>query len=64
MIHMQNYVFLMLLNVKVFNLMLRTNERRNIKRWNDNKCKFECKELIDKEIRDIEFCMETLCFQL
>ena len=44
--------------------MLRTNERRNIKRWNNNKCKFECKELIDKGIRDIEFCMETLCFQL
>ena len=56
------------LNVKVFNLMSRTNETRQIEwhetckckcrldgsvcnnkqRWNDNKCRCECKELIDK----------------
>ena len=56
------------LNVKVFNLMSRTNETRfiewhetckckcrldaivcnNKQRWNKNKCRFECKELIDK----------------
>ena len=56
------------LNVKVFNLMPRTNETRHIEwhetckyecrldasvcnnkqRWNDNKCRYECKELIDK----------------
>ena len=55
------------LNVKVFNLMLRTNEIRHIKwhetckwkcrldaslsndkqRWNDDKCRRECKELIN-----------------
>ena len=55
------------LNVKVFNLMSRTNETRHIKwhetckckcrldasvcnnkqRWNDDKCRCECKELID-----------------
>ena len=55
------------LNVKVFNLISRTNETRNIKwqetckcecklgenvcnkkqRWNKNKCRCECKELID-----------------
>ena len=62
-------------NVKVFNLMLRTNETRHIKwhktckcrcrldasicnnkqRWNDDKCRCECKELIDKGcvIRDL-----------
>ena len=71
-IHMQNYVFLMLLktNVKVFNLMSGTNETRHIKwhktckckcrldasvcnnkqRWNKDKCRCECKELIDKGI--------------
>ena len=58
------------LNVKVFNLMSRTNETRHIKwhetckckcrldasvcsnklRWNNNKCRCECKELIDKGI--------------
>ena len=27
----------------------------NNKRWNDNKCKFECKELIDKGVCDKEF---------
>ena len=44
------------LNVKVFNLMSRTNETRHIKReswktqkhWNDDKCRCEYKELIDK----------------
>ena len=56
------------LNVKVFNLISRTNETRHIKwdetckckrrldaifcnnkqRWNDDKCRCECKELIDK----------------
>ena len=56
------------LNVKVFNLMSRTNETKNIKwhetckceyrldaivcnnkqRWKKNKCRCECKELIDK----------------
>ena len=40
---MQNYVFLMLLktNVKVFNLMPRTNETRHIK-WHEI-CKCKCK---------------------
>ena len=60
------------LNVRVFNLMSRTNETRHIKwhetckgicrldkiicnskqKWNEDKCRFECKELIDKGIRD------------
>ena len=55
-------------NVKVFNLMSRTNEERYIgrhetcrckcrldaivcdirQRWNKDKCRFECKELIDR----------------
>ena len=58
------------LNVKVFNLMSRTNETRHIEwhetckckcrldvsfcnnkqRWNDDKCRWESKELIDKDI--------------
>ena len=58
------------LNVKVFNLMLRTNETRHIEchetckckcrldasvcnnkqRWNDDKCRCECKESIDKGV--------------
>ena len=58
------------LNVKVFNLMSRTNETRHIKwhetckcecrldasfcnnkqLWNDDKCRCECKELIDKGV--------------
>ena len=58
------------LNVKVFNLMWRTNETRHIelqetckcerkfganachnkKRWNKDKCRCECKELIDKSV--------------
>ena len=60
------------LNVKVFNLMSRTNETRHIEwhemckykcrldasvynnrqRWNDDKCRCECKELIDKGVCD------------
>ena len=58
------------LNVKVFNLISRTNETRHIKwhetckckldasvcnnkqRWNDDKCRCECKELIDKGVCD------------
>ena len=63
------------LNVKVFNLMSRTNETRHIKwhemckckcrldasvcnnkqRWNDDKCRRECKELIDKGVCDKGF---------
>ena len=60
------------INVKVFNLMSRTNETRHIKwhetckwecglnsivcnnkqRWNKDKCRCECKELIDKGVYD------------
>ena len=60
------------LNVKVFNLMSRTNETRHIKwhetckcqcrldaivcnnkqQWNKDKCRCECKELIDKGVCD------------
>ena len=56
------------INVKVFNLMVKTDETRHIEwhktckckckldasisdnkqRWNENKCRYECKELIDK----------------
>ena len=63
------------LNVKVSNLMSRTNKTRfrkwhvkfeckcrlytivcnNKQRWNKNKCRCECKELIDKEICDKGF---------
>ena len=63
------------LNVKVFNLMSRTNETKQIKwhetskseskfganvcnnkqRWNKNKCRCECKELIDKGVCDKGF---------
>ena len=59
------------LNIRVFNLMSRTNETRHIKwhktckcicrldkvicnskqRWNEDKCRCECKELIDKGIQ-------------
>ena len=62
-------------NVKVFNLISRTNETRHIKwhktykskcrldliifnnkqRWNDDKCRCECKELIDKGMCDKGF---------
>ena len=44
---MQNFVFLMFLknlNAKVFDLISRANKQR----WNDNKCRCECKGLIDK----------------
>ena len=49
------------INVKVFNLMSKTNETRHIKRhslcsnkqrWNEDKCRFECEELIDKGMCD------------
>ena len=63
------------LNVKVFNLMSRTNETRHIgwyetyrckcrlnasvsnnkQQWNNEKCRCECKELIDKGICDKGF---------
>ena len=63
------------LNVKVLNLILRTNEIRyikwheackckcrldisvcnNKKRWNNNKCRCESKELIDKGVFDEGF---------
>ena len=63
------------LNVKVFNLVSETNEKRrtewhgmfknkcrfehsvcnNKQRWNDNKCRCECKELTDKGICDKAF---------
>ena len=70
------------LNVKVFNLMSRTNETRHIKwhetckckcrldasvcnnkqRWNDDKWRCECKELIDKGVRDKGFiCDPSNC---
>ena len=62
-------------NVKVLNLMSRTNETRHIKwhktckrkcrldssiynnkkRWNDYKCRYECKELVDKGMCDKRF---------
>ena len=63
------------INVRVFNLVSRTNETRHIEwyktckckcrldasicnnkqRWNEGKCRCECKELSGKEIRDKEF---------
>ena len=63
------------MNIKVFNLMSRTNETKRVKwherckckcrlnvsvcnsnqRWNNDKCRFECKELIEKEICDKGF---------
>ena len=63
------------LNVKVFNLMSRTNETKNIKwretckcecrldaivcndkqRWNKDKCRCGCKELIHKGVCDEDF---------
>ena len=68
---MLKYVFLTKLktNVKVFNLLSRTNETRHIKwhktckckcnnnkqRWNDDRCICECKELIDKGTCDKRF---------
>ena len=61
--------FIKNINVKVFNLISRTNETRHIEwyktckskcrlnkqRWNEDKCRCECKELIDKGICDKEF---------
>ena len=64
-------------NVKVFNLMSRSNEARHIKwcktykfkcrldasvcsnkqRWDEGKCRCECKELIDKGMCDIGFIL-------
>ena len=58
------------INIKVFNLMSRTNETRHVEwhktckckcrldasvsnnkqHWNDDKCRYECKELIDKGV--------------
>ena len=63
------------MNVKVFDLISRTNEARYIKwhetgkskcwldasvcnnkqRWNEDKCRYECKELIGKETCDKGF---------
>ena len=63
------------LNLKVFNLVSGTNEKRRIEwhemfknkcrlehsvcnnkqRWNDDKCRWECKELTDKGICDKAF---------
>ena len=63
------------LNVKVFSLMLRTNETKHIEwhetckckcrlhssvcnnkqPWNEDKCRCECKELIDKSVCDKGF---------
>ena len=54
------------MNIKVFNLMSRNNERRHVKwyetckcnskqRWNKGKCGCECKEFIDKTIYDKGF---------
>ena len=74
MIHMRKCMFLML-NVKVLNLISRTNETRykiwhetckckcrlvtsvcnNKKRWNNNKCRCESKELIGKGVFDEGF---------
>ena len=67
--------FVKSLNVKVLNLMSRTNEARHIEwhktckwqckfganifynkqRWNKDKCRCKCKELIDKGVRDKGF---------
>ena len=74
MIPMQNCVpdVVKNINIKVLNLMSRTNETRHIewhetckckckldasvcnskKRWNKDKCRYECKELIGKGICD------------
>ena len=51
------------LNVKVFNLISRINETTHIKWhetcWNEDKCRCECKELIDKGICDKGFYLES-----
>ena len=50
-------------DVRVFNLLLRTNETRDIKccnasvcnskhRWDNDKCRCECKELTDRGVCD------------
>ena len=80
---MQKIVFLMLfknMNVKVSNLLLRTNETRHIEwyetfkckyrldasvcnnkqRQNNDKCRYECKELIDKGICDKGFIWDPI----
>ena len=69
------------LNVKLFNLIPRTNETKYIKwhetckwecrldvivsdnkqRWNKNKCRCECKELIDKGVCDKDFIWNPNC---
>ena len=70
------------LNVKVFNLLSRTNETRHIKwhkkckcicrldgiicnnkqYWNKDKCRFECKKLVDKGVYDKGFiCDPSNC---
>ena len=67
------------LNVKVFNLISRTNETRHIKwnvtcicrldaivcnnkqRWNNNKCRYECKQLIAKGICDKGYNWNCQC---
>ena len=75
-IHMINYVFLMLImNIKVFNIMSRANETRHIswhkncpckcrldanvcndkQHWSNDKCRCECKKLIDNGKRDDGF---------
>ena len=71
------------LNVKVFNLMSRTNETRHMKwhetckckwrldasvcnnkqRWNDDRCRSECKELIDKGVCDEGFIWNPSNFE-
>ena len=53
------------INVKVLNLISRIKETRHIimhetvcnnrQRWNEDKCRCKCKELIDKEICDKGF---------
>ena len=46
------------LNIKIFNLISRTNETRFIEWhecWNKNKCRCECNELIDKGVCDKGF---------
>ena len=70
-------------NVKVFNLMSRTNETRHMKwhetckckwrldasvcnnkqRWNDDRCRSECKELIDKGVCDEGFIWNPSNFE-
>ena len=77
------------INVKVFNLMSRTNETihiewhktckykcrldasvcNNKQRWNEDKCRCECKELIEKGMRDEGFIgnpsnCECECYKL